>query len=256
MACNHVSESVTSLHEPIADPDHSPCGPRRWRVLRRRAARGRWLSRVDPPDPADYGADGATVAPYLVLGQSNKRDAGSSECRSTCPIPAKAPTSALGGPPSAHGHISCSVRHRLLTFFTGSLRLIPVKGVLAVLLIPAMIATSGAVASLHTHAYNDHGHPEHHHGLAAHEHHAVPVQLDDGMPHVEGCDPGKHAIPFAFVCAAPPQVHPVDAANSAPAAPTPALRIERAVRYTEVRVHGPPPRTQPSPRAPPLIAHA
>jgi hypothetical protein len=101
-----------------------------------------------------------------------------------------------------------------------------VHRVLALLLISALIATTGVVSSLHTHAYDDHDHPEHHHGPAAHEHHAVPAHPDDGIPHLEGCDPGKHAVPFAFVCAAPPQVHAVDAVISLPASPTPELQIE------------------------------
>jgi flavin-dependent dehydrogenase len=131
-----------------------------------------------------------------------------------------------------------------------------VHRVLALLLIPALIATSGVVSSLHTHAYDDHDHPEHHHGLAIHEHHALPAHSDDGLPHVEGCDPGKHAVPFAFVCAAPPQVHAVDAVISLPGSPTPELQIERAIRHTDVRVHGPPSPAHTSPRAPPAIPHA
>jgi hypothetical protein len=128
---------------------------------------------------------------------------------------------------------------------------------LASLLIPALIATSGVVSLLHTHAYNDHDHPEHHHGLAAHEHHAEPSHPDDdGLAHVEGCDPGKHAVSFAFVSASPPQVHGVDAENAPPAPLIPELQIARAVRYADLRVHGPPARTQSSPRAPPVIALA
>jgi hypothetical protein len=131
-----------------------------------------------------------------------------------------------------------------------------VHGVLALLLIPALIATSGVASLLHTHARNDHDHPEHHHGLSAHEHHTAPSHPDDGVAHLEGCDPGKHTISVAFVCAAPPQVHAVDAEINLSASPGLALQIERAVRHADVRVHGPPPRTQASPRAPPLIAHA
>jgi len=127
---------------------------------------------------------------------------------------------------------------------------------LALLLIPALIATSGVASLLHTHAYDDHDHPEHHHGLSAHGHHAEPAHPDDGLPHLEGCDPGKHTVSFAFVCATPPQVHAVDAELCLPASPVLELQPGRAVRHTDVRVHGPPPRTQASPRAPPLIAHA
>jgi hypothetical protein len=126
---------------------------------------------------------------------------------------------------------------------------------LALLLIPALIATSGVASLLHTHAYDDHDHPEHHHGLSAHEHHAALSHPDDVLPHLEGCDPGRHTVSFAFVCAAPLQVHAVDAELTLPATPAPGKQIERSVRHTDVRVHGPPLRTQASPRAPPLIAH-
>jgi hypothetical protein len=57
------------------------------------------------------------------------------------------------------------------------------------------------------------------------------------------------------VCAGPPPVHRVNAELTLPATPSPEMLIERSVRHTDVRVHGPPPRTQSSPRAPPLIAH-
>jgi hypothetical protein len=131
-----------------------------------------------------------------------------------------------------------------------------VHRVLTLLLIPALIAMSGVASLLHTHAYVDHDHPEHHHGLAAHEHHTMPARPDDGTPHLEGCDPGEHAVSFAFICAAPPHVDAVDAAVSLPASPSAELQIERAVRHIEVRAHSPPSRTQASPRAPPAALHA
>jgi hypothetical protein len=127
---------------------------------------------------------------------------------------------------------------------------------LALLLIPALMVTSGVASLLHTHAYNDHDHPEHHHGLSVHEHHAKPSHPDDGTAHLEGCDPAKHVMSFTFVCAAPPQVHAVDAELTLPATPTAKLPFEHSIRHMDVRVHGPPPRTQASPRAPPMIAHA
>jgi hypothetical protein len=130
-----------------------------------------------------------------------------------------------------------------------------VHRVLALLLIPALIVTFGVAALLHTHAYDDHDHPEHHHGLSAHGHHAAPSRPDDGEAHLEGCDPDKHTVSYAFVCATPPQVHAVDAELTLPTTPTPDIQIEHSVRSTDVRVHGPPLRTQASPRAPPLIAH-
>ena len=127
---------------------------------------------------------------------------------------------------------------------------------LALLLIPALIATSGVASLLHTHAYDDHVHPEHQHGPSAHEHYAPPTRPDDGTAHLEGCDPAEHVVAFTFVCAAPPQVHAVDAELTLPATPGVGMPTGRGVRHTDVRVHGPPPRTQSSPRAPPLIAHA
>ena len=127
---------------------------------------------------------------------------------------------------------------------------------LALLLIPALIATSGAVSLLHTHVYDDHDHPEHHHGLAAHEHQPVVADNEDGRPHLESCDPGEHAVSLTFVCAAPPQVHALDADIDPPQSLAPQHEIKLAAQPTDVRVHGPPPRTLTSPRAPPAILHA
>jgi hypothetical protein len=131
-----------------------------------------------------------------------------------------------------------------------------VHRVLALLLIPALIATFGAASSVHTHAYVDHDHPEHRHGLAAHEHHGMPVDPDDGTPHLEGCDPGQHTVSFAFVCAGPPPFNSVDAEVSLPASSSAELQIEGAIRHTDVRGHSPPSRTPASPRAPPTALHA
>lgn len=127
---------------------------------------------------------------------------------------------------------------------------------LASLLIPALIAASGVLSLLHTHTYNDHDHPEHHHGLAAHEHHAGPAHPDDGTAHLEGCDPARHVVSLAVFCAQPPQVHAAHAEVTLPATLSPEVQIERCVLHTDVRVHGPPPRTESSPRAPPVIALA
>jgi hypothetical protein len=149
-----------------------------------------------------------------------------------------------------------AAQDRLLESCVESYRLMVVHRALALLLIPALIATSGVVSVLHTHAYTDHDHPDHHHGLAAHEHHAEPARAGDGTAHLEGCDPGKHAVSFAFVCANPSQVHAVDAEIGPPVSLVPELQIEPAVGYADVRVHGPPARTQSSPRAPPVIALA
>jgi hypothetical protein len=119
------------------------------------------------------------------------------------------------------------------------------------------MATSGLASRLHTHAYDDHDHPEHHHGLTAHEHHTAPARPDAAPRRLEDCDPGQHAVPFAFMFAAPAPP-PALAAEVLDLLTTaaPAPRIGAAGRHADVRVHGPPARTQAPPRAPPLLAHA
>lgn len=126
----------------------------------------------------------------------------------------------------------------------------------ATLLGAVLASTAGHATALHTHAYVDHDHPEHHHGLAAHEHHHEPAHREDGTARLEGCDPGQHTISFAFVCAASLQVQFVAAEIASPATLTPEPAVEVAVGYTDVRVHGPPVRALASPRAPPFFAHA
>jgi len=131
-----------------------------------------------------------------------------------------------------------------------------VRRVLALLLILSLTATSGLASWLHTHAYGDHDHSEHHHGLSAHAHQAARSQPDGGAAQLEGCDPGQHVLSFAFISAAPPQVHLVDTELMLPAAPVPEVRLERTTRHRDVRVHSPPALAQAPPRAPPVIAHA
>jgi hypothetical protein len=123
---------------------------------------------------------------------------------------------------------------------------------LALLLIPALIATSGAVSLLHTHVYDDHDHPEHHHGLAAHEHHQAARPSDDASPHLEPCDPAEHKVSFAFVCAAPLQVHVDLSELPGPAIVVPSIPIRSAPVVTDVRVHGPPFAVRIPSRGPPL----
>lgn len=127
---------------------------------------------------------------------------------------------------------------------------------LALLLVPALIATSGVASLLHTHAYRDHHHPEHEHGLSAHEHRGTSKPAVDGADRVERCDPAGHVVSFKFLCEAAPQAHTADAEFILPAAPCVEMQVQRGLRHQDVRVHGPPPRTQGPPRAPPLIAHA
>ena len=126
---------------------------------------------------------------------------------------------------------------------------------LALLLISALFILSGVVSSLHTHAYTDHEHPEHHQGLAAHEHEAAPLKHEDVLTHVEGCDPGQHTVSVAFLCAVPPLLYPLDPESVVPPLLRPPAPTALTVAYLDLRVHGPPPRTQASPRAPPLITH-
>jgi hypothetical protein len=123
----------------------------------------------------------------------------------------------------------------------------------ALLLVPAVVAASSAGRVLHTHAYQGHDHPAHHHGLAAHEHSAMAVHPDEGAPHVKGCDPGEHAVPFAFLCVAGPEPD-IEPGDIEPAVLTAFdLQPVRFVRFADVRVHGPPARGSASPRAPPVI---
>jgi hypothetical protein len=127
-----------------------------------------------------------------------------------------------------------------------------VHRVLALLLVPALIATSGVSFALHTHAYTDHDHPEHHHGLSVHHHDGTPTRAADGSARLDECDPAQHKVSFALACAAPRQYHAVVAEVGPPASLSPELQVEPAGVNLDVRVHGPPPGTQASPRAPPL----
>lgn len=150
------------------------------------------------------------------------------------------------GPPKSHRSLS------FLTNAPSSHRLIVVHRVLALLLVPALIATSAVSFALHTHAYTNHHHPEHHHGLSVHHHDGTPTRAADAAARLDECDPAQHTVSFAFACAAPPQAHAVDAELDLPTALSPELQIEPAVGDADVRVHGPPSRAQASPRAPPL----
>ena len=140
----------------------------------------------------------------------------------------------------------------VLTEVPSSHRLIAVHRVLALLLVPALLSTSGLSFALHTHVYTDHDHPEHHHGLSAHHHDGTPTRGAEGTARLDTCDPAQHTVSFAFACAALPQSHAADAAVVLSTSLTPELQIEPAVGNPDVRVHGPPSRTQASPRAPPL----
>jgi hypothetical protein len=117
------------------------------------------------------------------------------------------------------------------------------------------LASASVAPTLHIHAYVDHDHPEHHHGLAAHEHHSTAttarVDVAHDKVHVETCEPGRHAVSFVFVYSASPQYSPILAEVVSPA--TLSLDVPRfhRVKHTDIRVHGPPAGTQSPPRAPP-----
>jgi hypothetical protein len=129
---------------------------------------------------------------------------------------------------------------------------------LAWVLVPVVAAASGAPL-LHTHAYGDHHHPAHQHGLALHDHDRPSHHddhHDDGTVRVERCDPGEHAVSPAFIAGTPAPFHTVDAViESISASPRP-QDVEMVVRPSEVRAHGPPARHYSALRAPPSIALA
>jgi hypothetical protein len=142
-----------------------------------------------------------------------------------------------------------------LIFPLSSHRLIAVPRFLALLLVFALTATSSVAALVHTHAYRDHDHPEHHHGLSAHEHYGPASHPRDGVARLEGCDPGKHTVSFIFISAAP-QTQALDAELTFLASAILEIHSEGIVRDRDVRVHGPPVPRQSSPRAPPLTSAA
>jgi hypothetical protein len=135
----------------------------------------------------------------------------------------------------------------LLTHYTDC-----VRRIVAALLIPAFLGISSLVALLHTHVYEAHEHPEHQHGLAAHEHHTAPAHRPDAGPILERCEPGQHAKAFTFIATTPQPIPTIDAALIAAVLMVPTLPVERALAPADVRVHGPPPRAPSSARAPPL----
>jgi hypothetical protein len=119
-----------------------------------------------------------------------------------------------------------------------------------------LASTSGQVSALHIHAYTDHDHPEHHHGPASHEHHRSAPDQDVDGPHLESCDPAQHALSLTMGCAPLQQVPVLDAESASPSTLEPLIPIRAVHDLTDVRVHGPPPRTHAPPRAPPLTSPA
>lgn len=115
----------------------------------------------------------------------------------------------------------------------------------------AFVAISVSAPTLHTHAYGDHDHPEHRHGLAMHEHHGLSRHATDDTVRVEDCDPGQHAVAVSLRCVPPPHVPTVDAVDTVPAVIEPDLTATVRVSLADVRAHGPPLLVRTSPRAPP-----
>lgn len=124
---------------------------------------------------------------------------------------------------------------------------------LALIVGVALVAVSSQVSRLHTHAYVGHDHPEHQHGLAAHDHHPPVAHQDedDTGPHIESCDPGRHEVLLTLGCA--PAMARVSVHAEAVQLPV----LDRLVPLriigtaTDSRAHGPPLVPSGPPRAPP-----
>lgn len=161
------------------------------------------------------------------------------------------------GPTILDGHVAAGAWTRpALTRISRSRRLLTVHRLLALVPTLALIAATGVLPSLHTHANEGHEHPEHRHGPAAHQHHSAPTVTADVAAHLEACDPGAHVVSVVCTCTAPPRVDTGDALVTLPAAPVFELGTDRTVRRADVRAHGPPALDHAAPRAPPLNAHA
>ena len=124
----------------------------------------------------------------------------------------------------------------------------------------AFVGVVAQGSALHTHSYTSHGHPEHRHGPAAHEHPQPALHHDEhedhDAVHLESCDPGQHAVSVTVACPPLPRVDALDR-QSEHATSVGRLVLLRAVQTVrDVRVHGPPFRTQAPPRAPPLTLPA
>ena len=119
----------------------------------------------------------------------------------------------------------------------------------------AALATSPLVGT-HVHRYADHDHPEHHHGPAVHSH----ERHGDHQPaattassRLAPCAPAAHEVALQTACgtAAVDRLG-MPAVLEDRTGPS-GCRSRMLIRLTDVRVHGPPPRTRTSPRAPPVV---
>jgi hypothetical protein len=128
---------------------------------------------------------------------------------------------------------------------------------IALLLIPALIATSGLASLVHTHAYRNHDHPEHHHGPALHEHqHSAVADHDRTEVTLESCDPAQHAVSASLGCASLPNLRVMDSESGHTFANEPLVFVCSIKDRCDVRVHGPPSHSRIPARAPPLPFHA
>ncbi len=150
------------------------------------------------------------------------------------------------------------------------------RRLVAFVLVPALVVSTAAAASLHVHEYVGHDHPEHHHGPASHEHHPSAIAdhghdaaeeghhrpvveadfpvLESDFPVLESesCDPGGHRSTVSMGCASVPRVHVDVAELPGPAMLDPAAPIGSAASVTDLRAHGPPSGLHVPSRAPPL----
>jgi hypothetical protein len=131
-----------------------------------------------------------------------------------------------------------------------------VRRALALSSLLAIVAMWGGVPLLHVHAYGDHEHSEHRHGLAAHEHaHAsalVSHHTDTRQPTLESCEPGQHVVSLVMRGATVSVFSIVLIETESPTAARPQSPLLALPPFDDVRVHGPPERARPPARAPPL----
>lgn len=114
---------------------------------------------------------------------------------------------------------------------------------------------------LHVHAYEEHDHPDHHHGPAAHSHEKAAHHqhreesspAKDGGTRVEPCDPGEHAIPVVFTCVSPTSHQISLDVTAVGVLLTPPVLVPCRVTPSDVRAHSPPCLTDAPLRAPPVV---
>jgi hypothetical protein len=115
---------------------------------------------------------------------------------------------------------------------------------------------SSPLAGTHVHRYADHDHPEHRHGPALHSHephghHHAPAAPEPLR--LAPCDPADHAVTLQAAGGTAVSHHEGTPAVLEDGPGTFVRPRPIPIRLAEVRVHGPPPRTRSSPRAPPVV---